>query len=108
MSSQAPVLRGGPAASSHWQRQENRFVLRGASHRLRLVRFRTGWLASIDTVAGPTLGCDHSPYLAISRALEPMGGGLTDAMSIVAELDLAPRAPISEHYAPTSGVPSQS
>jgi hypothetical protein len=92
MSSQVPVLRGGPAANSHWQGQEHRFVLRGASHWLRLVRFRNGWLASVDTVDGPTLGCDHSPYLAISRALEPIGGGLLDAMSIAGEL-LAPGAP---------------
>ena len=67
-------------------------MLRGASHRLRLVRFRAGWLASVDTVDGPTLGCDHSPYLAISRALEPIGGGLLDAMSIMAELHLALRS----------------
>ena len=88
MSSQVPVLRGAAAANSHWQGQDHRFVLRGASHRLRLVRFRTGWLASVDTVDGPTLGCDHSPYLAISRALEPIGGGVLDAMSIVADFQM--------------------
>jgi hypothetical protein len=59
-------------------------VVRGASHRLRLVRFPAGWLASVDTVEGPTLGFDSSPYLAVSRAVEPLGGGLDDAMSIVA------------------------
>lgn len=109
MTSQVPALRRhGSATGSRWHRHEHRFELRGASYRLRLVRFPVGWLASVDTVEGPTLGRDRSPYLAVARALEPMGGGLIDAMSIVGELHLAPRAPISEHYAPTSGVQSQS
>ena len=67
----------------HWRGQEHRIELRGASFRLRLVRFPAGWLASVDTVEGPTLGYDSSPYLAVSRAVEPIGGGLVDAMSIV-------------------------
>jgi hypothetical protein len=58
--------------------------VRGASYRLRLVHFQEGWLASVETIEGPTLGHDSSPYLAVSRAIEPIGGGLVDAMSIVA------------------------
>ena|SRR5688500_5701207 len=73
-----------PASGHHWHGQEHRIDVRGASYRLRLVRFPAGWLASIDTVEGPTLGCDSSPYLAVLRAVEPIGGGLMDAMSIVA------------------------
>lgn len=80
----APDLqRNGPAFISEWRVQEHRFELRGTTHRLRLVHFPAGWLASVDTVEGPTLGCDPSPYLAVSRAVEPIGGGLIDAMSIV-------------------------
>jgi hypothetical protein len=61
----------------------NGFIeLRGVMYRLRLVCFAAGWLASVDTVEGPTLGYDSSPYLAVSRAVEPIGGGLVDAMSI--------------------------
>lgn len=72
------------ASGSLWRGQENLIELRGASYRLRLVRFPAGWLASVDTMEGPTLGFDSSPYLAVSRAVEPIGGQLMDAMSIVA------------------------
>lgn len=68
----------------------NGFIeLRGVMYRLRLVCFAAGWLASVDTVEGPTLGYDSSPYLAVSRAVEPIGGGLVDAMSIVAAVRAA-------------------
>jgi hypothetical protein len=74
----------GSASVPPWRGQEHRIELRGASYRLRLVRFPAGWLASVDTVEGPTLGYDRSPYLAVSRAVEPIGGGPLDAMAIVA------------------------
>lgn len=74
----------GSASGARWSGQEHRIEVRGASYRLRLGRFAAGWLASVQTVEGPTLGYDRSPYLAVSRAIEPIGGGLTDAMSIVA------------------------
>jgi hypothetical protein len=79
---------GDPVSRRGWRPAEHRIELRGISHPLRLVCFATGWLASVDTVEGPTLGCDTSPYLAVSRALEPIGGGLIDAMGFVAELRL--------------------
>lgn len=88
------------ARSPYWRSQEHRLELRGVSYRLRLVRFAAGWLASVDTVEGPTLGCNASPYLAVSGALEPIGGSLNDAMSIVAALRRA------EETAPTSPVVS--
>jgi hypothetical protein len=47
------------------------------------VRFSTGWLASVDTEAGPTLAADRSPYLAARRALEPLGIGMIEAMTLV-------------------------
>lgn len=75
----------GRVSGRRWRAQEHRIELRGVSYRLRLVSFAAGWLASVDTVEGPTLGCDHSPYLAVSRAVEPLGGSLVEAMSIVAE-----------------------
>ena len=85
MTATAPHLQPpGSGSDPHWRGQEHRFELRGASYRLRLVRFPAGWLASVDTVEGPTLGYDSSPYLAVSRAVEPIGGGLVAAMSIVA------------------------
>jgi hypothetical protein len=84
MTARAPELgTSGPASDREWRVQEHRIELRGATYRLRMARFPAGWLASIDTVEGPTLGCNASPYLAVSRAVEPIGGGLIDAMSIV-------------------------
>jgi len=62
----------GRVSGRRWRAQEHRIELRGVSYRLRLVSFAAGWLASVDTVEGPTLGCDHSPYLAVSRAVEPL------------------------------------
>ena len=59
--------------------------LRGNSYRLRLDRVGAGWLASVDTVDGPSYGFDHSPYLAVSRAIEPVGGQLMDALLVVPE-----------------------
>ena len=87
MTGSRPDLHPKHAVSGpQWRLLERRFALRGATYRLRLVRFPAGWLASVDTVEGPTLGCDRSPYLAVSSALEPIGGGLIDAMSIVSAL----------------------
>jgi hypothetical protein len=87
MTATAPDLQGHRSASGPcWRVQEHHFELGGGQYRLRLVRFPSGWLASVDTVEGPTLGYDTSPYLAVSRAVEPIGGGLTDAMSIISPL----------------------
>jgi hypothetical protein len=69
-----------------WTVQEHLVELRGATYRLRMARFPDGWLVSLDTVEGPTLGFNASLYLAVSRAVEPIGGGMIDAMSIVSEL----------------------
>ncbi len=73
------------AASAHqtWQ-IERRFVsVRGVRRPFRLVRFAAGWLASVDTESGPTLAADRSPYLAARRALEPLGIGMIEAMTLV-------------------------
>lgn len=51
---------------------------------LRLVRFDRGWVASADTLEGPTLGLDRSVYLAARRALEPLGIGLLAVMTAIA------------------------
>ena len=53
---------------------------------LRLARFPRGWLASADSMEGPTLGLDRSPYLAARRALEPLAVGLVAAMSAIAQI----------------------
>lgn len=89
----------GPVSGRRWRVQEHRIELRGVSYRLRLVSFRAGWLASVDSVEGPTLGCDRSPYLAVSRAVEPLGGSLVEAMSIVAGLSLVHRLPTGAPFA---------
>lgn len=59
--------------------EERTVTIQGVEQRLRLVEFASGWLASVDTVAGPTLGADRSPYLAAWRALEPLGVDMTTA-----------------------------
>jgi hypothetical protein len=72
-----------------WRGQMHDIDLHGVRYRLRLASFAAGWLASVDTVEGPTLGCDRSPYLAVSRAIEPIGGNLLDGLRIVSQI---PRA----------------
>jgi hypothetical protein len=85
----APLhVAGIPVAGREWRGQEHTIELRGIDYRLRLFSFAAGWLASVDTVEGPTLGCNRSPYLAVSRAVEPIGGEMVDAMLIVAALSL--------------------
>jgi hypothetical protein len=75
-----------PTAQPAWQ-MERRFVtVHGVRRPVRLVRFATGWLASMDTPSGPTLAADRSPYLAAQRALEPMGIGMADAMELVGRI----------------------
>jgi hypothetical protein len=66
---------------------ERRYVTVGGVRRtLRLVRFATGWVASVDTPSGPTVGVDRSPYLAARQALEPVGIDLVQAMTVVGRL----------------------
>ena len=57
----------GSASDPHWRGEEHRIELRGASYQLRLVRFPAGWLASVDTVEGPTLGHDSNAVLVDMR-----------------------------------------
>jgi hypothetical protein len=73
------------APSSHpaWQLERRFVTVRGVRRTLRMVRFATGWLASVDTETGPTLGADRSPYLAARRALEPVGVTMVEAMTLV-------------------------
>jgi hypothetical protein len=63
--------------------EERRVIIAGEVRTLRLLRIGERWLASIATEHGPTLGADHSPYLAAARALEPIGIGLAEAMAMV-------------------------
>lgn len=73
-------------------RLEERTIRVGGTERsLRLARFDRGWLASVDTESGPTLGADRSPYLAAWRALEPLGVDLSQAMALVSSARLAAR-----------------
>lgn len=76
------------APSSHptWQIERRFVTVRGVRRPLRLVRFATGWLASVDTESGPTIAADRSPYLAARRALEPLGIGMLEAMTLVGPL----------------------
>lgn len=79
---------------------------RGDWTTLRLVRFASGWLASADTLNGPTLGYDASPYLAAGRALAPLGIDLVAAMSSVGEV-LAARRRVSRGRGPVPGPASR-
>ena len=60
----AGVSASHPNASGsgrQWRVRQRLVELRGVTYRLRLVRFRHAWLASVDTVEGPTLGYDSRP-----------------------------------------------
>ena len=72
-----------PSAVPAWQLERRYIEVAGTRRLLRLVRFEAGWVASVDTPSGPTLGVDRSPYLAASRALEPIGVGLAEAMALI-------------------------
>ena len=69
-----------------WQAYRQVVHVGGEARSLRLVEFDRGWLASVDTGSGPTLGIDRSPYLAVHRALEPLGLGIAEAMTLVGPL----------------------
>ena len=77
------LLPDAPSTHPAWQIERRFVTVRGVRRPLRLVRFESGWLASVDTESGPTLGADRSPYLAARRALEPLGIGLVEAMTLV-------------------------
>ena len=66
-----------------WRIEHRTFTDGGVQRPLRLVSFATGWLASADSAAGPTLAADRSPFLAAWRALEPLGIDLVEAIAIV-------------------------
>ena len=84
MTAHLPV--DAPSSEPAWQIERRFVTVHGVRRPLRLVRFATGWLASVDTEAGPTIGADRSPYLAARRALEPLGIGLVEAMTLVGPL----------------------
>ncbi len=71
-----------PSTHATWQIERRFVTVRGVRRPLRLVRFSMGWLASVDTETGPTLAADRSPYLAARRALEPLGIGMIEAMTL--------------------------
>lgn len=66
-----------------WRMVRRTVVVRSIPRSLRLVRFATGWIASADTESGPTMAVDASPHLAAARALEPLGVGMVEAMTLV-------------------------
>ena len=70
-----------------WNARRVDVMADGELYRLRLVRFHRGWIASADSIEGPTLGVDRSPYLAARQALEPLGIGLVAALSALGRLD---------------------
>jgi hypothetical protein len=77
------VERDAPSTEPAWQLERRFVTVNGVRRVLRLVRFDAGWVASVDTPSGPTIGVDRSPYLAASRALEPLGIGMVEAMATV-------------------------
>jgi hypothetical protein len=76
-------MRPGVDADARPIVEKRHVIIAGEVRTLRLLRIGERWLASIDTEHGPTLGADHSPYLAAARALEPIGIGLAEAMAMV-------------------------
>ena len=66
-----------------WRMHERTIRVCGVDRMVRFAQFATGWLVSVDTEDGPTLGADRSPYLAAHRALEPLGTGLVEALTLV-------------------------
>jgi hypothetical protein len=76
-----------PSSQPAFQVERRYLTVDGVRRVLRLVRFATGWVASVDTPSGPTVGVDRSPYLAARRALEPVGIDLVEAMTVVGRLD---------------------
>lgn len=80
------LVRGTQSSQSAWRLYERLVIVRGESRRLRLVRFHSGWLASVDADSGPTLAADRSPHLAAWRALEPLGVELGDGTAAVGRL----------------------
>jgi hypothetical protein len=82
----------GPSTDQAWWLERRDVTIRGVRRTLRLARFATGWVASVDTPNGPTLGVDRSPYLAARRALEPLGVGMVEAMTMVGPLTDRPSA----------------
>lgn len=70
-----------------WNARRLDLTIDGEFHRLRMVRFPGGWIASADSVEGPTLGVDRSPYLAARQALEPLGIGMVAALSALGRMD---------------------
>lgn len=85
----AQLAHDAPSTRPTWQIERRFVTVRGVRRPLRLVRFADGWLASVDTESGPTLGADRSPYLAARRALEPLGIGLVEAMMLVGAIGAA-------------------
>lgn len=84
-----PLTASGPddeTGAAAWRMRSLSVRARGEWTTLRLTRFAQGWLASADTLEGPTLGYDASPYLAARRALDPLGIGLVSAMAVVGEV----------------------
>lgn len=75
-----------PGTEPAWQIQRRFVTVGGVRRTLRLVRFASGWVASADTDSGPTVGVDRSPYLAAHRALEPLGIGMVEAMTVVGKI----------------------
>ena len=83
------VADDAPASAPTWRLEHRSVTVRGVQRPMRLVRFARGWIVSVDTTSGPTLGVDRSPYLAAARALEPLGVGLVDAMAVVRGIEEA-------------------
>lgn len=76
----------GDASGPRWEAHRLTVRVEGQRRVVRLVHFGGGWIASADTVRGPTLGVDRSPYLAVRRAVEPLGVGLVEALTAVGRI----------------------
>ena len=80
------ITSGPDARKACWVAERRAVRVHGVERAMRMVRFATGWLVSVDGPDGPTLGADRSPYLATARALAPLGLEMADAMALVGPL----------------------
>ena len=80
------ITSGPDTRQACWVAEHRAVTVHGVKRTMRMVRFATGWLVSIDGPNGPTLAADRSPYLATARALAPLGLDMADAMALVGPL----------------------
>lgn len=76
----------GDVVVEPFERHQVTVSIRGRPVDVRMTRVQGLWLASAATLDGPSLGHNHSPFLAVRAALDPLGGQLVDVLAAVREI----------------------